>query len=284
MLLQGLLILEGVHINPLQLFPVLVAPPVGAGYGADLEGGVHQLLGVADMGPAAQVHEVAARAVYGDLLVLRKILNQLGLELLVREQRQRVRPAQLLAGPVLPPLDDLPHLVLDGLVVFRGDPFRQQEIVVEAVGDLRPDGILHVFPAEDFDYGLGQDMRQAVAVNFGVECFVLFLVHGFPSFPLDICPAGLRDQCGDKENPLHLCARDAESARFHPFSPGFAARKPGRLHSGDNGAAGPVRRSLGGGMHPVSGRALSAWAPLSGAIRGMRVLFIDVGTLYPSFP
>ena len=159
------LIRKCIHINSLQGITLLVASPVSAGCGFDLECGGHELLGVGDVRAAAEIHEVVAGPVDRDLLIFRQILDELRLELLVLEELQRLGTGQLLAGPVFLPLDNLMHLVLDDLVVILGDRARKHEIVVKTVRDLRADGVLHIFLAEDLDHCLCQHMGQRMSVD-----------------------------------------------------------------------------------------------------------------------
>ncbi len=168
------LIRKCIHINSLQRIALLVASPVSAGRGFDLEGRRHELLRVGDVRAAAEVHEIVAGPVDRQLLVLRQVLDELGLELLAFEELERFRAGQLFHGPVLFPLDDLMHLVLDHLVVVLGDRARKHEVIVETVRDLRADCVLHVLFAEDLDHGLCQHMGQRVSV----DC-QNFLCHGF---------------------------------------------------------------------------------------------------------
>ena len=159
------LIRKSIHINSLKRITLLVASPVSAGRGFDLERRGHQLLRVGNVRAPAEVHEIIARPVDGQLLILRQVLDELGLELLAGKKLQRLRAGQFLAGPVLFPLDDLMHLVLDDLVIILCDGARKHEIIVKSVRDLRADGVLHVLLAEDLDYGLCQHMSQRMSVN-----------------------------------------------------------------------------------------------------------------------
>ena len=177
-ILEPLFVHEGIDVNALQLVTVLVAAPVGTGDGLDLERRAHQLLGVLHVRAAAEVDEVIARPVDRDGLVRRKILNQFLLKLLVRKDGERLLLADLLARPRLAALDDFAHLLLDGLEIVVGHGAGQQEIIIQAIRDLRADGILDVLLAEDLDDRFGQDVRQRVAVDALVKRLVLFLVHG----------------------------------------------------------------------------------------------------------
>ena len=85
-LFQLILAGEGVYIDPLQGITVLIAPPVSAGRGLDLESGGKELFAVVDVGAAAKVYEIIAGPVNGYGLILGQFLNQLCLEFLVFEK------------------------------------------------------------------------------------------------------------------------------------------------------------------------------------------------------
>ena len=106
--------------------------------------------------------------------LLPQFLDQFGLELLAGEQLQRLLLAYLAADPQLPPLDDLPHLVLDGLqfTLGEGAASGQDEIVISAVLDLRPDRVLDL-AAVQLDHRLGKNMSQGMPVNAQIQ----FLIH-----------------------------------------------------------------------------------------------------------
>ena len=102
------------------------------------------------MRPTAQVDEVIARAVRRQNLVVGQILDELDLELLILEKFERRLLGNLLALPIFLALQDFLHLLFDGLEIVVRRRTRQEKVVVEAVGNLRPDGILCLF-AENFD-------------------------------------------------------------------------------------------------------------------------------------
>ena len=172
MRLELLLRRESVGVDARELVALLVAAPVGAGHGAELPGGRQQRGGVLDVRAAAEIDEVPARAVDRQDLVVGQVLDELDLELLIVEERERVLLGNLLARPIFLALQDLLHLLLDRLEVVVRRRTRQQEVVVEAVGDLRPDGILR-FLAENLDDGLCEHMRQRMAVDVQE----LFFIH-----------------------------------------------------------------------------------------------------------
>ena len=173
MRLEVRLVGERIDIDPLQLLPVLIASPVGAGDGFDLEGGAQQILGVFDMRPAAQVHEVVAGPVNGQQLVLGQILDELDLEFLAGKELQGVFPGDLFPRPDLFSLEDLVHLILNGLIIVLGDGARKDEVIVKTVRDLRSDRVLNLILSEDLDHGLRQHMGEGMTVT----CKISFLVH-----------------------------------------------------------------------------------------------------------
>ena len=138
------------------------------------------------MRPTAEVDEVIARAVCREDLVVGQILDEFDLELLIAEERERVFLGNLLALPIFLALQDFLHLLFDGLEVVVRRWARQQEVVVEAVGNLRPDGVLCLF-AENFDDSLCKHMRQRVAVDVQE----LFFIHDVSPL-LDICAGTAR--------------------------------------------------------------------------------------------
>ncbi len=164
-LLQRLFVRERVRVDAQQGIPVLVASPVGAGRAADLERRAHQQLGVVHVRAAAQVDVIVAGVVDRDDLVLGQVLDQFLLELLVREKGQSLFLRDLLPRPVLAALDDLTHLILDGLEIILRDPdaFRHQEVIVESVRDLRADRVLHFLPVQ-LDHGLRENVRERMPV------------------------------------------------------------------------------------------------------------------------
>ena len=134
------------------------------------------------MRSAAQVDIVIPGIVNSDLFVFRKVLNQLGLELLILEELKRLRSADLPAGPVFLPLQDLMHLVLDRCEIRLGDRLscRKHKVIVRAILDLRSDRILNVFPV-DLNHSLRQHMGKGVAVYRKI----LFLIHNRTPFNLN---------------------------------------------------------------------------------------------------
>ncbi len=178
MLAEGLLVFKGVYVYALKLIVVLVSAPVRAGDGSDLEGGAEQLLGGGHVRSAAEIDEIVAGVIHGQLFVLGKIEDELGLVFLPFEKRESLAAAQLLYGPAFLPFEDVTHLALDELEIVVGEISREEKIIVEAVGYLRADGVPDVFLPEDLDDGLGKDVSQRMAVYAGIELLVLFFVHG----------------------------------------------------------------------------------------------------------
>ena len=162
-LLQLCLVRECINIDSLQLVLLLVSSPVRTGYGTDLEGHIHKLLGILHMRSAAKVHVILTGVVNRDGFVRRHFLDQLCLELLSLEELQGLFLRNLLTCPGLSPLDDLTHLVLDALEIILAHGSRQHEIIVQSVFDLRSDGILNLL-AEQLDDGLRQNMRHRMAI------------------------------------------------------------------------------------------------------------------------
>ena len=173
--LESLLVRECIGIDSLQGIAVLIAAPVSAGDAPDLKSSTHELLRVCHVRTAAEIDEILTGIIDSDALVLGQIFDQLGLELLAPEELQRLRTGQFLLGPVLAALEDLTHLVLDHLeIVFVHLP-GQNEIIVEAVRNLRSDCILYIFFSENLKYSFCQNVRQRVTINFQI----LFACHTF---------------------------------------------------------------------------------------------------------
>ena len=161
-------------VDALQAGVVLVAAPVRGGAAGQLEG--RDVLGGRDVRSAAQVApnpfagtgiEVVVR---GELVApdFHDFGHVLGQARLVVDEFELVGlVGQLLAGllfglvdaPVeqLSVLDDLAHLLLQRRQILRGERLGHLEVVVEAVGDGRPDPEFGV--REKVLDGLGQDVR-----------------------------------------------------------------------------------------------------------------------------
>ncbi len=175
--LEGLLRLPRGAVNPLQLRPVLVAPPVGAGHACQLE--VPQPVRRGHMGAAAQVHEPRPVAIGADPARIPTCFgHQLGVEAhdnlgdplddlalvgLVGEDLEAFGERVLLAHERLGLPDDRPHLRFDPAQVVLGKTGRvgQLEVVVEAVGDGRADCVTRARPEPE--HRLGHDVRRRVA-------------------------------------------------------------------------------------------------------------------------
>ena len=108
----------------------------------------------------AEVVEIVSRIVDGNRLVRGKVLDQLNLVLLVGKNLQRLFLGDDLARPVLLALENLVHLVLDGLEIIGGHRTGQLEIVVESIINLGSDGNLDVLASENLHHGFCHHMGQ----------------------------------------------------------------------------------------------------------------------------
>ena len=155
---------EGGPVDARQHLAIGIAAPVGSG---DL----HQLERIADLAgrghvrPAAEIEPVAL-LVDLDLLVFRDGVDQFDFERLALVAKNFLglvaRPDFLGEGFVA--RDDLAHLFLDRVEVFRRERLIAEEIVVEAVVDHRADGDLRAGPERL--HGFGQHVRGVVANEF----------------------------------------------------------------------------------------------------------------------
>ncbi len=143
-----------------QHLAVGISAPVGA---RDL----HQLEGVADLAGRGHVRAAAeiepvALLVDLDLLILRDRVDQLDLEqlALVAEHLLGLVARPHLLGEGFVARDDLAHLLLDGVEVFRRERLVAEEVVIEAVLDHRADGDLGAGPERLHRFG--QHMRGVV--------------------------------------------------------------------------------------------------------------------------
>ncbi len=163
-LLELLLGEEGRAVDALELLVVLVALPVGAGDGEELEGAGLDLARGGDVRPAAEVVE-GALPVDGDGLVLAPLEGQLGLVglLLLVEEGLGLLPGHLFAADGGVAGDDLVHPPLDGLQVLEAEGHGAVEIVVEPVLDDGPDGDLGL--REQLLDRVGEEVRAGVAVD-----------------------------------------------------------------------------------------------------------------------
>ena len=158
-LVQLLLGEPGRPVDPLQHRVLLVPAPVGAGAREQLEG--LELAGRRDVGPAAEVEEIALPvdrdrrrvdpAQDLDLERLAPLLEE-GDGLLARHLLTRERVVRL---------HDLAHHLLDALEVLRRERGRLQEVVVEPVLDGGADGHLHL--GEEPLHRLGHHVGRGVA-------------------------------------------------------------------------------------------------------------------------
>ncbi len=151
---------EGRAVDALEHGALLVAAPVGAGHGQELDR-LDQARG-RHVGTAAQVGERPV-AIEGDLVAHDVLVHDFELVDLALggEKRLGVGLGHGGAGKRHVGLDAFAHLGLDGFEVFRGEGALEGEIVVEAVFDGRADGDLG--RGEEFFDGLGHDMGGGVA-------------------------------------------------------------------------------------------------------------------------
>ena len=139
-LVEILLRVEGRAVDPRQLRVLLVAAPVRAGEAGELDSLDRRR--VLEMRPATEVGEVPLRVERDLALRLARELDLVWL-LFALEACDRLLARELLARPRTA-LRDLPaHLLLDRFEVGLRDRLRELEVVVEAVGDRRPDRDLH---------------------------------------------------------------------------------------------------------------------------------------------
>ena len=156
---------EGRGVDALEHLVVLVAPPVGAGHGEELEGAGLDLARGGQVRPAAEVVE-GALAVDGDGLVLAALVGQLRLVglLLGVEERLGLLPGHLLAADRRVAGDDLapssPRCASRSSGAKGCGPV---EVVVEAVLDDGADGDLGL--GEELLHGVGHEVRAGVPVD-----------------------------------------------------------------------------------------------------------------------
>ena len=150
----------GGPVDPLQLVPVLVAPPVGAG--AAQQPNRPDPPGARKVRAPTEVDELEV-AVDGHLvasghLVGIDALDDLPLEGMALEEVERLVAAQCLPDERLVGSDDLLHPGLDLLQVLGSEWAVDFEVVVEAVIDGRPDG--EGGTVEQAEHRLGQDVGR----------------------------------------------------------------------------------------------------------------------------
>ena len=152
-LVEVLLALPCGPVDPGEHLVVLVAPPVRAGDGGELEG--LDRLGVEAVGSGAEVHELAL-LVEADGGVLREVLHEHDLVVLAPslEVVDGLLPGQGVGLDLEVLLDDLLHLGLERVEVLGGEPSLPVEVVVEPVVDGGADGQLGA--GEQPEHGLCQ--------------------------------------------------------------------------------------------------------------------------------
>ena len=176
--LQLLLVLECRAVDPGQHLVVLVAPPVRAGEGEQLE----RLdgLGVGGVGSGAEVHELTL-LVEADGGVLGEVLHELDLVVLALglQVLDGLGPGEGVGLELEVLLDDLLHLGLDLLEVLGGEPALLVEVVVEPVVDGGPDGQLGSGPepldrlSHDVGGGVPDDRELVIRLahrTVSIEC------------------------------------------------------------------------------------------------------------------
>ena len=143
---------EGSAVDPLQHRVVLVTAPVGA---RDLEQLPRaDLVAALDVGPAAQIREVAV-AEDGDLLAFGDVVETGELEVFaqVPEQRPGLLARHHLAREARVLGDDRAHLLLDPLEVLGREGALHQKVVLELLG---------MIAAPDVDLGLGEQALHCI--------------------------------------------------------------------------------------------------------------------------
>ena len=143
---------------------MLITPPVCTGSGLDLESSAQKFLRIIYVRSTAEIHIIFTRVVDGDGLILRKILDQFRLILLILEDLQSFFLGNNLAGPVFLTLQDLAHLVLDGLEIFLGQRSGESEVIVASIFDLRTDCYLNLVISENLANCLSHYMSQGVTI------------------------------------------------------------------------------------------------------------------------
>ncbi len=165
---QVLLRGPGRAVDPLQHRVLLVAAPVGAGHPHQLE--VPEPTGVGHVGPTAQIDEARRVGVGahqpglgGRHGIVGLALDDLDLERVVAEQLEGLGLGDLVAHEGLALGDDGTHAGVETFEIVGGEGLApgQREVVVEAVGDGRPDG--EGGARELVEHRLGQDVGGRVA-------------------------------------------------------------------------------------------------------------------------
>ena len=145
-------------VDPLQLRPFFIAPPVRAGNVGQPKRA--DLLGRLNMPASTEVGEIGVRADPHLLRVGRELVEQLLLEGLVTEPFARLGDRNLVPDEPVIAADFLPHSLLDLREVLGSQRARQIEVVVEAGVDRWTDANLAV--GEHLQHDLGQHVRSRV--------------------------------------------------------------------------------------------------------------------------
>ena len=154
-----LVLLEpGRPVDALEHLAVLVAPPVGAGGGQQLE--VLEPPGARDVGAAAEIGERAV-GIDRDGLVVAQLGDALELEGIVGEPAVGLRPVHHLADEGVIPRGDLGHPGLEALEILGRERAVDLEVVVEAVLDGGTEA--DAGAGKELAHRRGQDVGRGVA-------------------------------------------------------------------------------------------------------------------------
>ncbi len=161
-LLEGLGVEEGGSVQPLQHGPFFITTPVGARHPGQLAGAEQSHMG--QMRPPAEINEFAD-LIEGDRFFA-QIADEFDLVGLPIGLEEPDRLVGVDGGPHKRGVagDDLLHPRLDPLEIVRRKGVVEIEIIIEAVGNGRPDGHLDIL-AEQIHHRMGHEMGRAVAQN-----------------------------------------------------------------------------------------------------------------------
>src|SRR5690606_21216559 len=172
--LELFLRLEGPGVDARHHRVPAVAPPVRAGERAQLERAGRQLARAAHVRAVAHVEEgaVPVEAEVREALLLEELEGVLALVRLLHllEARERLLARQLLALELLPRLDDALHALLDLGEVLLAQRLGEDEVVVEAIGDRRPEAERRA--GTKLEHRLREHVREAVTDPVQILVFV----------------------------------------------------------------------------------------------------------------